>query len=81
METKGDQVAFRDAEADRSAHADAAGKDGGAGPLSGTGASDQRRPIFLEQAGQAPQPWPASTFSAMRICSALLAFAGLPEPP
>jgi hypothetical protein len=39
------------------------------------------RPSCAEQAGHAPQPWLASTFSAIAIWVDLLAFAGLPEPP
>ncbi len=44
-------------------------------------ASTQRRPSFLEQAGQALQPCSSSTRSATAICSARLAFVGLPLPP
>jgi hypothetical protein len=42
---------------------------------------DPVAPAFTEQTGQAPQPCPASTFSATAIWVDLLASAGLPEPP
>src|SRR5215218_1402695 len=38
-------------------------------------ASARDRPSFLEQAGQAPQPCPSRTFSAMMICSERLAWS------
>src|ERR671926_1346567 len=39
------------------------------------------RPILAEQAGHAPQPWLAWTFSATAICWAREAFCGEPVPP
>ena len=35
------------------------------------------RPAFLEHTGQAPGPWPCSTFWATAICWALVACAAL----
>ena len=42
-------------------------------PLGGMAGCDQSRPSSAEQAGQAPQPCAAWTFSAIAICCSRLA--------